>query len=80
MVADSGSASPEDCQRWLPIWLPWISLPSLMFERAKTESIARWPTAVVSANHDATVRLAFVAIGRQNPLDANEIPSVGRYV
>jgi hypothetical protein len=47
-----------------------------MFERTKTELITRWPTAVVSANHDATVRLAFVAIGRQNPLDANEDASV----
>ena len=43
MVADSGSALPEYCQRWLPAWLPEISLSSLMFDGAKTASIQPLP-------------------------------------
>jgi hypothetical protein len=39
IMADSGSAWPGSCQRWLPAWLPEISLPSLTFDGAKTASI-----------------------------------------
>ncbi len=50
MMAESGSVSPGNCQRWLPTWLPWISLAPLMFEYTKTAFIAQRPTTAVSAN------------------------------
>jgi hypothetical protein len=43
IVADSGSAWPGTCQRWLPTWLPGISLFLLMFDGAKTASIQTLP-------------------------------------
>jgi amino-acid N-acetyltransferase len=33
IVAGRGRASPDICRRWLPAWLPAISLASLTFER-----------------------------------------------
>jgi hypothetical protein len=35
-VAEYGLASPGICHRWLPTWLPRISLAWPMFERSNT--------------------------------------------
>jgi hypothetical protein len=42
-MVDSGSAWLGSCQRWLPKWLPEISLPSLTFDGTKTASIQTLP-------------------------------------
>jgi hypothetical protein len=43
IMVDSGSAWLGSCQRWLPKWLPEISLPSLTFDGTKTASIQTLP-------------------------------------
>jgi hypothetical protein len=34
-MAGYGLVRPRACGRWLPVWLPEISLAALMFERAE---------------------------------------------
>ena len=56
IMADSGSAWPGNCRRWLPMWLPEISLSSLTFDGAKTVSIKTLPM------HTAYSRRAITAV------------------
>jgi hypothetical protein len=58
---------------WLPVWLPEIYLSSLMFERAKTVSIAPWAAAVSASQPYDRSRWRSCVNWPEDHLDANEI-------
>ena len=72
IVADSGSAWPGTCQRWLPMWLPGISLLLLMFDGAKTASIQTLP--MHTAYSCRASRGAITAVATDAMPDTDRLP------
>jgi GNAT superfamily N-acetyltransferase len=80
IIAGCGRASPDVCRRWLPTWLPGVSLASLTFERSNgvSNQASGWPVSCSSRAAGCDNRRVQVVVRRARPDDQPVITAMVR--